>query len=1010
MVVRELVTLLGFELKDAPLKQYDKQIDSTKQKSNGLATAARGVSTAWKIAAAAVAVGVGWISKNIIEATVEMEKYRTQIQAFTGNATDAAAALEDLRDKTSDALFGTGTLVNAYKQLRTVGMGAQDTSRMIDVLGDVANGSAENFSALSGILTNVATTGKVNERTLKQLTNAGFGLNDMAQGLGISVGQLNKDIAAGKIGFNDLTKAMAGATKEGGRFYMNAANQAMTLGGSLKIIKSLISGIGEAIGKTVAPALANLISYVTDLIKLGKTGLVDFGAKAFNYLIHVIAQVIIFFEVLNMRMNKYGGSFTALKGIFQDVFGFFKSVIQSAWPFLMNLAQLILVAFKPLRAFVQPVLEALKPIIQKVFGFLSRMIERLIPIVDGLTPLFGKLGQFVGKLIGPILGVAAAIKGVNTAIAIGKGAVAIGKGAIAGVKALQTAYGLLTGTMSVMRAAAEGNRLALFMLDAQMKINKITTLAHAAATKVASAATAAWDWIKMTAGIIKNTAVLVANKIAIIAVSVAQKIATLATQIWTAIQWLLNAAMTANPIGIIIMAIAALIAIIILLVKNWDKVKEVAGKVWDWITEKISAAVDFIKNIFGKIGEFFSGVWDGVKNVAGKAWDGIKNTASKAWEGIKSGATKAGGFLKNNWKSIALGMVNPWAGGLKYMYDHNEKFRNAVDKTWGKIKDIAGKVWDKMPDGVKNVFIKIKNIITAVIDEIKVIINGIKEFFVGLWGALKQGPAATFTYLKTSFKKLVTYIIDLWKRLLAPVKKVFQGIAQAASTAWNGIVNGVRSVVDRIKEIWQTITGFFSSLWEGIKNIAENVWNGIKTAAFSVVDGIKNLWQGFLSFFRGLWEAMKAGPSETIDYIKNAFLNLFENIKEKFFGFINIIKDGWDKVKGFFSGIGQGVTDLVTGGNGRNNNAGAGRNNPSGTITTSAMESAAARNVYNNNGGNSSQTINASSNINVTVPPGTTQEQARAISQQVDRAVQDSLASAIGGARGTIPSPEVRRK
>ena len=248
------------------------------------------------------------------------------------------------------------------------------------------------------------------------------------------------------------------------------------------------------------------------------------------------------------------------------------------------------------------------------------------------------------------------------------------------------------------------------------------------------------------------------------------------------------------PVLAVIAAIAAVIAIVVLVVKNFDKIKEVAGIVWDAVCGFVGKAVDFIKNIFGGIGDFFSGVWNGVKNVAGKAWEGIKGGASKAFEGIKGAAGKAGGWLKDNWKTVAIGMVNPYAGGLKYLYEHNEKFKNFCDTTFNKIKDISAAVWDKMPDGVKDVFLKIKGVMDSAVEGIKGIWNGIKDFFTGLWEAIKQGPAAVF------------------------------------------------------------------------------------------------------------------------DYLKNAFFGLFDAIKEKFFGFINVIKDGWETVKGFFTGIGDKIGSVFTGG------------------------------------------------------------------------------------------------
>ena len=59
-------------------------------------------------------------------------------------------------------------------------------------------------------------------------------------------------------------------------------------------------------------------------------------------------------------------------------------------------------------------------------------------------------------------------------------------------------------------------------------------------------------------------------------------------------QWLLNAAMSANPIGLIIIAVVALIAIIVLLVKNWDKVKAA-------ITSFAQSAYNFLTSIYEKL-------------------------------------------------------------------------------------------------------------------------------------------------------------------------------------------------------------------------------------------------------------------------------------------------------------------------------------------------------------------------------------------------------------------------
>ena len=63
-----------------------------------------------------------------------------------------------------------------------------------------------------------------------------------------------------------------------------------------------------------------------------------------------------------------------------------------------------------------------------------------------------------------------------------------------------------------------------------------------------------------------------------------------------AVQIALNVAMAANPIGLIIVGIAALTAGLVLLIKNWDKVKEKILNVW----KKIKEPFEKVANFFGK--------------------------------------------------------------------------------------------------------------------------------------------------------------------------------------------------------------------------------------------------------------------------------------------------------------------------------------------------------------------------------------------------------------------------
>jgi TP901 family phage tail tape measure protein len=71
----------------------------------------------------------------------------------------------------------------------------------------------------------------------------------------------------------------------------------------------------------------------------------------------------------------------------------------------------------------------------------------------------------------------------------------------------------------------------------------------------------------------------------------------------TGAQWALNAAEDANPVGAVILAIAALIAISVLLVRNWDKVKAVWSTVWNAMQRNAATSINFL---IGRINAFIS--------------------------------------------------------------------------------------------------------------------------------------------------------------------------------------------------------------------------------------------------------------------------------------------------------------------------------------------------------------------------------------------------------------------
>lgn len=180
----------------------------------------------------------------------------------------------------------------------------------------------------------------------------------------------------------------------------------------------------------------------------------------------------------------------------------------------------------------------------------------------------------------------------------------------------------------------------------------------------------------------------------------------------TVAQWLLNTAMNANPIGIIIAAITALVTAFVLLwnkseafrdffIGMWEAIKEVIAEAWEFIAGVFEEAWDIIKGVWEGAVEFFTGLWSGIKNAFKSVKDFFGDLFGDAWDRIKDNWEDVTAFFEGIWD----GIKNIFGGVKDFFVDVFEGAKDAIKTIWDTMADIIKAPINVLIDGL-NLFIK----------------------------------------------------------------------------------------------------------------------------------------------------------------------------------------------------------------------------------------------------------------------------------------------------------------
>ena len=531
-----------------------------------------------------------------------------------------------------------------------------------------------------------------------------------------------------------------------------------------------------------------------------------------------------------------------------------------------------------------------------MLGFSEGAANQIVNIADNIRVTFENIGVVAGNVasivvdfVGDLLGIKDGEQGVNL---------------------LGIAFESISG----------------FIRDASESLSKFTSwlkdspLALDALKSAVVGITSAWAGYKAVLAVIKgietirNATLAITNGLMLAqfvrtgALTTAEAANAAATMGASGAFGIFNAVLSANPIGLIVTAVAALTAGLV-----WFFTQTETGQqIW-------SSFVDWIKQAWQGIADFFVGLWSGISEGASTLWDGVVTAWNAYIESLKAMWNAVVTFFSDLWVSIQEAASVAWTAITTAVMAIVQPFIDGFMNIWNNISDGLTQIWE----GIKMIFQGawefIKSIflgaILIIIDIVTGNFNQLGADLSLIWEGIKNSISMIWEGIKTYFSGVVDVIVGygiaVFENFSAALSAIWEFIKSAASATWEWIKFTVTSLITGLvqgaQNIWDGFMNFLSSLWEGIKSTASNAWSSLASSVLNIINGL-------VSGAQNAWNSMSNAVSNLVSNVTGFFnqlwnIDLFAAGQAILQGFLNGLQSMWSSVTDFVGGIAGWIRD-----------------------------------------------------------------------------------------------------
>ena len=797
------------------------------------------------------------VVKSGVDYNATMESYLTNFKVMLGSEEAAATKLSEIRKMAASTPFSLDDLTSGTQTLLQFGIAADDTTGVLQRLGDISLGNAEKLQTLTRAYGKMSSAQKVTLENVNMMIDAGFNpLNQICDATGESMSDLYKRISDGKVSFSELEAAVEAATSQGGQFYNGMLEASQTFNGRLSTLTDNTKALLGALSDSLYSSLSDLLPVANDVVleltdaftEGGVPAMLDTAAELLDNFADGLIQKIpdavsavsdLLTELLNYLADHQDDIFDTgvqlLENLIIGITDSLPNLITSAANLIARFAAALISHLPDIlkcgAAMLTTLVDGIIRSIENLAEAALACIAKLVGVWDGNMDEFGHIGE---NIVQGIINGIAGVWGKLTSWVSGLIANLVGTASNAATT------GIASGAASAVASAYNGKEMNRDQRHQDALAGK--GISNKSWTERQNEAKAAAAESQKAASTISQSAGKAAS-----AVSTSGKKASASTK-----------AVTASVVKSIS--------------DTTTTVKDGITRTVETVNETLSNGKTQQKQVITETSrQMVDGVLKDIKTITEVAADGTK-TVKQTMETVRETAKT----VTSTFETLADGVKTTTQTVTETLTDGTET-----------QKQVITEVYDDVVDGALVTIERVKTIAAdGTVQVAETTKKSAADTFDGLWKELQTeadtGVLGTFDDLYTAVKNQDWLSIGKWVAstiyggLTADQKKQVNDFALGIVTKLNKALGGARDqlvqgAIDLGGQIVNGLTGGFSEVWQqaqGLGSTLIEIFGGLKTplsnAALAISQGLSG---GLLSSFPTIF----AGVATMVGTIGAAF-------------------------------------------------------------------------------------------------------------------------------------------